>query len=1404
MQPSVRNAIARIDVMQQGRCISRGTGFLVADGLVLTALHVVADRNQPSLMPYPGEIALTFPTASAKATIHEEYWDRMADWVLLRCDAVTGVCPLPLAELRDDGCAWETYGFPDANPRDGMVNIGEVSNRLGTLEGNPVYQLFSREASAGQGEPVKGLSGSPVIVQNAAVGLLRFALMKDGQTVAGTVYACPVTSVLEKAGKLLPLPDPCFGLPGLPRQPLPTEPFRHLAWFTAKEAEVFFGRNREIRQMYDRLTADDAPPVVLLYGQAGVGKSSFLDAGLMPRLRWYHQVCYLRRDPRSTLLRTLRENLDTLGGGEAQAAGSLAAAWLAAEQRGGKPLVVFLDQVEEVYTHPNPRFPNELEEFVQQIAKLFDGSVPLRGRLVLSFRKEWFPELQKQVEVNGLSYNKVFLEGLNRDAVMEAIDGPTLTGRLRQFYNLTIEPGLPGTIADDLLADRDSPIAPTLQILLTKMWGKATAQSRSAPAMTVALYQVLKKEGLLLGDFLDQQLEALRPVRAEWVESGLALDLLAYHTTPMLTARECGLDELLARYQHRAADIPPLLQEMENLFLLSDTSRDDGHKATRLCHDTLAPLVRQRYATSESPGQRARRIIESRVDDWVEGSDVGLLDEGSLQAVVLGQAGMRLLSPKEQKLIDASRAEQRKRQRNRMLLRIGAGVALAAIVAASVVAGLQAAKAADQESLAKMQLALNDSVRILPADPAIGLMLAVAAVQRAAGLKAAYSNGQLDPKVQATLDTALNASLEEGSINSAAVNVAWLPDGSLALFKPTVITADKVQVGLEFWDGSGKRLLQSVTANVNIDEVGPPLTAASTDGKVFAQAMSRIHLWNAQGKEVGLSPPSHGKLLALAFVPGAGSVVSGSGDGYVQLWDDVGALLWQAKVPGAPKVQAVAAAKTPEGKLVIVSGGSDDVVRLWHDGGSPAGTIQQHGQSIASVAVTYRADGTARILSGGSDGAVVLFDGHSNPVQKAKYDAAACQAIFNPQGTIAAIAFDDATVRILDSESGNELFPDYHVAGTGCPSIAFDSDGSRLAVSYAQVTHLLNLDRANLIGVMMAQPQKAIGKICWSPKGDRIAAAGTDGWFYLADPKTLAVRKIDNAPIGSDGSLDRPELTALAFNQDGSLLATAVTGGGDDHAIRLWDAGGKVSRELRQRSASAAERKLDVMQELAFTRDGRYLLSGSAGGTVTVWDLQGQGSRTLTLDAPGSENLNGRPASAWPIVAFSPDGNTIATYSSTRPSSSPRGVDIWGLDGRAQGKPLDVSGTVNAIQFSPDGQSLFVWSSGGMLRWHFQTGKVVTKVPETLAAGAFVRSALSPDHQTVYLAGKDIGVWSTVTGEPIATFTGHPGGTLAVDVSPDGSTLASGGADGPSGSGAPVGGSGCRLPANSLPAIPAC
>ncbi len=142
--------------------------------------------------------------------------------------------------------------------------------------------------------------------------------------------------------------DPLFGIPGVTPGDLPAEPFRHLSWFTRQDAEIFFGRNYEIRQLYDRITEPAGAPIVLLYGQTGVGKSSLLDAGITPRLEKSHHVLYLRRNQQLGLLGTTAQAL----GISKEHPSELGSAWRDVEQQYAKPLLLILDQIEEVFTRP--------------------------------------------------------------------------------------------------------------------------------------------------------------------------------------------------------------------------------------------------------------------------------------------------------------------------------------------------------------------------------------------------------------------------------------------------------------------------------------------------------------------------------------------------------------------------------------------------------------------------------------------------------------------------------------------------------------------------------------------------------------------------------------------------------------------------------------------------------------------------------------------------------------------------------------------------------------------------------------------------------------------------------------------------------------------------------------------
>ncbi|TFH48389.1 MAG: serine protease, partial [Lysobacterales bacterium] len=170
MDPLIRKAIAKIEVVSDGQnpsVASRGTGFLVADGIVLTALHVVANRRTNPPEAIPGSIRLTFPGVETEATINPQLQDARQDWVLLNCRDKPQIRPIPLADWQSTGASFETFGFPDANPRDGMVQTGRVKDHNADLDGAVAFQLFSEEAAAGNGAPAKGLSGAPVLIDNA-------------------------------------------------------------------------------------------------------------------------------------------------------------------------------------------------------------------------------------------------------------------------------------------------------------------------------------------------------------------------------------------------------------------------------------------------------------------------------------------------------------------------------------------------------------------------------------------------------------------------------------------------------------------------------------------------------------------------------------------------------------------------------------------------------------------------------------------------------------------------------------------------------------------------------------------------------------------------------------------------------------------------------------------------------------------------------------------------------------------------------------------------------------------------------------------------------------------------------------------------------------------------------------
>jgi WD40 repeat protein len=228
---------------------------------------------------------------------------------------------------------------------------------------------------------------------------------------------------------------------------------------------------------------------------------------------------------------------------------------------------------------------------------------------------------------------------------------------------------------------------------------------------------------------------------------------------------------------------------------------------------------------------------------------------------------------------------------------------------------------------------------------------------------------------------------------------------------------------------------------------------------------------------------------------------------------------------------------------------------------------------------------------------------------------------------------------------------------------------------------------------------------------------------------------------------------SVVFSPDGTKLAS----GSADGTVRVWDmATGQVEHTLEGHS--------DWVWSVAFAPDGSKLASGSDDRTVRVWDMTtGQVERTLEGH---SDWVRG--------VAFSPDGSRLAS------GSEDRTVRVWDVvTGQAECTLEGHSDRVWSVVFSPDGTKLASGSADRTVRvWDMITGQV----DRTLEGHSdWVRSLVfSPDGSKLASESEDrtVRVWDVATGQVERKLEGHSNWVRSIAFSPDGSRLASGSEDG--------------------------
>jgi hypothetical protein len=205
----------------------------------------------------------------------------------------------------------------------------------------------------------------------------------------------------------------------VPAQQLPANPFLNFAPYATEMAELFFGRDKEIRELFDKVINDTAVRSTLVFGPIGVGKTSLLRAGLIPRVQQLFRTAYLALS-REMFDSPLFTELFLSPPNKKEAPRLLElffgvdAAKINTEER----KILVLDQLEEVFIWVTETA--QLEFFYRHLAHLIDGTQ--NCDLVLVIRDEFFANLQDlESFIPGILEEQMRVKHLDRFAASEVI-----------------------------------------------------------------------------------------------------------------------------------------------------------------------------------------------------------------------------------------------------------------------------------------------------------------------------------------------------------------------------------------------------------------------------------------------------------------------------------------------------------------------------------------------------------------------------------------------------------------------------------------------------------------------------------------------------------------------------------------------------------------------------------------------------------------------------------------------------------------------------------------------------------------------------------------------------------------------------------------------------------------------
>lgn len=1112
-------------------------------------------------------------------------------------------------------------------------------------------------------------------------------------------------------------------------------PYRGLFHFGPNDAEVFFGRELFIEELY---SASKTRNFISVLGASGSGKSSVVLAGLVPKLQkeGHWQFTHFRpgSDPFHAIALALvplyTPNLDQTDQ-IAQARkladylqnGSVLLADVFAKIQQNHPnhrVLLIADQFEEVYTLCTSQ---EIRcKFLDCLLASLKNPTALSSAttvLVTTMRADFLGNaLSYRPFADILQNADVKLGPMNREELTEAI------GRPAQQLEVTFETGLVERILKDV--ENQPGNLPLLEFALTELWNKRTDKQ-----LTHKIYEGIGEvEGALArhadekyGNLTEEEKEKVRRIFIQLVRPGEGTE----DTRRVAMKAELGEQSWA------------LVKQLADARLVVTSRNLASQETVEVVHEALIRNwgeLREWMNTN-----RVFRAWQERLRGAKGQWEATKKDQGSLlRGAALAEAEEKLKERPEdlideKKFIEQS-IQERDRQRHRTIITFASFSILSSILA--LVAGL-----------GWWRTFINEKNYRLIAGSQSSEALFASNKQFEALLEIIRTGKQMKEDFGVTPDTEIQV---VGSLLQAVYGVRER----------------------NRFEGYNQQFIRS-----SFSPDGSAIAATNEDGS--------IKIWNLNGKEkttinnIYNSTVDNGSYLvsSVSFSPKSNTIVSASQDGSIKLWNFDGKEIQNFIGKGK---DAILTSISPDG-TTIATVNREGKIKVWKRNGQEIQTFQHPLQSPNWV-TTLSFSPNGKIIASADNNlnsTVKLWNLQGKDTRGLKHDWGVSSLSFSSNSQMLASVEELSKVKIWDLNNGKQVdsFEEFGVTGA-----TFSPDGGGITtfgsnVGNIKFWHSFNgrMDvKTTLIG-----HSSTINDVSFSPNdSNMLVSISSDKTVKLWNLKGIKPPRF--RPInGSVGD--------ISISPNDQIIATTA-----GSTIKLWNLNGTLLKQIVEKvspfskitfspdgkylvsssqtlvqiwNIDSGESKIIIKQELnkgkrndfgraSFSNDGKTIVVGREDGTVKLLRLDG--TELQTLQGGGK------------IVSYSPNGEIIASASNNNT------VKLWNADGKELLSLLGSSYPITSFIFSPDSKTLVAGNANGnIIIWSITGKKLYTLQGHSSAVSSLT---FRPDSKIFASASgngssEDSGTikfWS-VDGIDIKTFKTDSSSVSSINFSPNGKML---------------------------------